>query len=132
MTSITDINTQTTKKDLKRIEARIDDYIDMGHFGDPHKARPYLIDGALRGYEMAKAEARLTNTIIAQLQRAHKASDEIKDQQITELTSKLEVAKKALKKAIEFSEYAEWAVDESKEIQQLDLDARAALKELEK
>ena len=41
-------------------------------------------------------------------------------------------AVEALKKSIEFGEYAEWAIEESKELQKLDEDARKFLEEHER
>lgn len=38
----------------KENENYIDHYIDMGHFADPIKARPYLLDGFYHGYNYLK------------------------------------------------------------------------------
>lgn len=35
-------------------EEYIDNYIDMGHFREPEKARPYLLDGFTHGYNFLK------------------------------------------------------------------------------
>lgn len=46
---------------------------------------------------------------------------------ISQLEQRLAECETALKKSIEFCQYAEWAINESKDLQQLDIDARAYL-----
>ena len=75
----------------------------------------------------AQAEIKSLNTFNTQFTRADKISWGGLYIQVEQLEQRLAECETALKKALEFGEYAEWAINESKDLQQLDIDARAYL-----
>ena len=75
----------------------------------------------------AQCEIKSLNTFNTQFTRADKRSWGDLYIQVEQLEQRLAECETALKKAVEFGQYAEWAINESKDIQQLDIDSRAYL-----
>lgn len=75
----------------------------------------------------AQAEIKSLNTFNTQFTRADKISWGGLYIQVEQLEQRLAECETALKKALEFGEYADWAIDADKNLQQLDIDARAYL-----
>jgi len=75
----------------------------------------------------AQAEIKSLNTFNTQFTRADKISWGGLYIQVEQLEQRLAECETALKKALEFGEYADWAIDADKNLQQLDIDSRAYL-----
>ena len=75
----------------------------------------------------AQAEIKSLNTFNTQFTRADKISWGGLYIQVSQLEQRLAECETALKKALEFGEYADWAIDADKNLQQLDIDSRAYL-----
>lgn len=75
----------------------------------------------------AQGEIKSLNTFNTQFTRADKRSWGGLYIQVEQLEQRLAECETALKKALEFGEYADWAIDADKNLQQLDIDSRAYL-----
>jgi len=75
----------------------------------------------------AQGEIKSLNTFNTQFTRADKRSWGGLYIQVEQLEQRLAECETALKKALEFGEYADWAIDAAKNLQQLDIDSRAYL-----
>lgn len=75
----------------------------------------------------AQVEIKSLNTFNTQFTRADKISWGGLYIQVEQLEQRLAECETALKKALEFGEYADWAIDADKNLQQLDIDSRAYL-----